>query len=125
RAALQSLDQAVAGQKASVDKAAAASTSGEQKALAAARGSAVIGIAARISAALAAGQPFAADLGLLTPLAQGDAKLTELIAALQPHAANGVASRASLAASFPAMAKAAMADDLADDSFGERLLGKL
>ena len=54
RAALQSLDQAVAGQKASVDKAAAAanaSTTGEQKALAAARGSAVIGIAARISAA--------------------------------------------------------------------------
>ena len=52
---MQSLDQAVAGQKASVDKAAeaaSASTTGEQKALAAARGSAVIGIAARISAAL-------------------------------------------------------------------------
>jgi len=128
RAAVQSLDQAVAGQKASVDKAAeaaAASTSGEQKALAAARGSAVIGIAARISAALTAGQPFAADLALLAPLAQGDAKLGELIAVLQPHAAKGVASRASLAASFPAMAKAAMAEDLADDSFGVRLLGKL
>jgi uroporphyrinogen-III synthase len=128
RAALQSLDQAVAGQKASVDKAAAAataSTTGEQKALAAARGSAVIGIAARVSAAVAAGQPFATDLGLLTPLAQGDAKLTELIAALQPLAAKGVASRASLAASYPAMAKAALADDLADDSFWQRLLGKL
>jgi hypothetical protein len=30
-----------------------------------------------------------------------------------------------LTAGFPAVAKAAMADDLADDSFGERLLGKL
>ena len=47
------------------------------------------------------------------------------VAALQPVAARGVASRASLAASFPAMAKAAMAEDLADDSFGQRLLGKL
>ena len=37
----------------------------------------------------------------------------------------GVASRAALAAAFPAVAKAALADDLADDSFGERLLGKL
>jgi uroporphyrinogen-III synthase len=128
RAALQSLDQTVAGQKAAVDKAAAAanaSTTGEQKALAAARGSAVIGIAARISAALSAGQPFATDLGLLAPLAQGDAKLGELIAALQPVAAMGVVSRASLAASFPAMAKAALAEDLADDSFWQRLLGKL
>jgi uroporphyrinogen-III synthase len=127
RAALQSLDQAVASQKASVDKAAEAaqaSVSGEQKALSAARGSAVIGVAARISAALTAGQPFASDLALLQPLAQGDAKLTELIAALQPQA-KGVTSRAALAASFPAIAKAAMADDLADDSFWQRLLGKL
>jgi uroporphyrinogen-III synthase len=128
RAAMQSLDQTVAGQKASVDKAAEAATasnSNEQKALAAARGSAVIGIAARISAALTAGLPFATDLALLQPLAQGDAKLTELIATLQPEAAKGVASRASLATSFPAMAKAAMAEDLADDSYWQRLLGKL
>jgi len=128
RAALQSLDQAVAGQKASVDKAAEAaqaSVSGEQKAIAAARGSAVIGIAARLSAAITAGQPFAADLNLLQPLAQGDAKLGEPIAAVQPQAAKGVTSRAALSASFPAMAKAAMADDLADDSFWQRLLGKL
>jgi uroporphyrinogen-III synthase len=128
RAAMQSLDQTVAGQKASVDKAAeaaTASTATEQKALAAARGSAVIGIAARISAALTAGLPFATDLALLQPLAQGDAKFTDLMTALQPVAAKGVASRASLAASFPAMAKAAMAEDLADDSFWQRLLGKL
>jgi uroporphyrinogen-III synthase len=128
RAALQALDQTVAGQKASVDKAAAAaqaSVSGEQKAIAAARGSAVIGIAARISAGLTAGQPFAPDLSLLQPLAQGDTKLAELIAALQPHAAKGVASRANLANTFPSVAKAALADDLADDSFWQRMLGKL
>ena len=128
RAGMQSLDQVIAAQKASVEKAAAAasaSTTGEQKALAAARGSAVIGIAARISAGLTAGQPFTTDLGLLTPLAQGDARLGELIATLQPLADKGVASRASLAAAFPAMAKAALADDLADDSFWQRLLGKL
>ena len=128
RAAMQSLDQTVAGQKASVDKATEAATTSsanEQKALAAARGSAVIGIAARISAALTAGQPFATDLALLQPLTQNDAKLGELIASLQPTAAKGVASRASLAASFPAMAKAAMAEDLDDDSFWQRVLGKL
>lgn len=128
RSAVQALDQATASQKASLEKATAAanaSATGEQKALAAARGSAVIGIAARLSAALTAGQPFANDLALLAPLAEGDAKLAESIAALQPVAATGVASRASLAASFPAMAKAAMAEDLADDSFGQRLIGKL
>jgi hypothetical protein len=40
-------------------------------------------------------------------------------------AATGVDGRTTLAASFPAVAKAALADDLADDSFGQRLLGKL
>ena len=93
--------------------------------MAAAGASAVIGIAARLSAALESGRPFAADLGLLTPLIQGDAKLTELSASLQPVAQSGVVSRSALAAEFPAVAKAALADDLADDSFGERLLGKL
>jgi len=128
RAALQSLDQVVAGHKAAVDKATAAaqaSAGNEQKALAAARGSAVIGIAARISAALTAGLPFTTDLALLQPLAQGDAKLSEQIAALQPRAATGVISKATLSAVFPAMAKAVLAEDLADDSFWQRLLGKL
>ncbi len=104
---------------------ASALSSGEQKALAAARASAVIGIAARLSAALDSGLPFATDLGLLAPLAKDDPKLGELVAGLQPLAAAGVAGRTSLAASFPAVAKAALADDLADDSFGQRLLGKL
>ena len=142
RATLQALDQNVGAQKdeatrqreqtramaAAVEKATAdlgARGTGEQKALGAARASAVIGVAARLSAALDSGLPFTADLGLLAPLAQGDAKLTEIIAALQPRAQTGVAARAALVAEFPAVAKAALADDLADDSFGERLLGKL
>jgi len=142
RGALQTLDQAMAGQKDetarqreqaktladNVDKAraeASAVGAGEKKALGAARASAVVGVAARLSSALESGLPFTAELALLTPLAQGDAKLGEIVASLQPYAQTGVASRTSLAASFPAVAKAALADDLADDSFGERLLGKL
>jgi hypothetical protein len=131
--ALQALDQSVTGQREqtkALGDALGARNTGEQKALVAARASAVIGVAARLSAALDSGLPFAADLNLLAPLArvdgkEGDAKLTEVAAALQPHAQAGVASRAALAASFPAVAKAALADDVADDSFGERLLGKV
>lgn len=146
RSALQALDQVVVGQKDetarqreqtreqakalsdAVDKAraeAGARSAGEQKALGAARASAVIGIAARLGAALESGLPFATDLGLLAPLTQGDAKLGELVTALQPYAQSGVASRATLLGEFPAVAKAALADDLADDSFGSRLVGKL
>jgi hypothetical protein len=112
-----------AADKAKAD--AGALSNGEQKALAAARASAVIGIAARLSAALDSGLPFATDLSLLAPLAKDDARLAEFMASLQPQAAAGVISRSALAAQFPAVAKAALADDLADDSFGERLLGKL
>ena len=142
RSTLQGLDQAVAGQKdevtrqreqakalaEAVDKARAEAGvlgANDKKALAAARASAVIGVAARLSSALESGLPFASELALLAPLAQGDAKLGEITTVLQPYAQNGVASRAALAAGFPAVAKAALADDLADDSFGERLLGKL
>jgi len=56
---------------------------------------------------------------------QGDAKLTEVAAALQPYAQAGVASRAALADSFPAVAKAALATTSPTDSFSERLLGKV
>jgi uroporphyrinogen-III synthase len=135
RNALQTLDQSMVTQRdqakalaEAVDKArteAGARGAGEQKALAAARASAVIGVAARLNVAVESGLPFGTELGLLSPLAQGDAKLTEVVAALQPHAQTGVVSRAVLIADFPAVAKAALADDLADDSFGERLLGKL
>ena len=97
----------------------------EQKAVSAARASSVIGITARLSAAVEQGLPFAAELQLLKPLSEGDAKLSEAIAALQPMAASGVAGRTALANEFPAMAKAALAQDLADDSLGQRVLGKI
>lgn len=135
RNTVQTMDQTIAVQRdqtkllaEAVDKArgeASARNAGEQKAMSAARASALIGIAARLSAAVESGLPFATDLALLTPLAQGDAKLTESATALQAYAQNGVASRAALVAEFPAVAKAALADDLADDSFSERLLGKV
>jgi hypothetical protein len=128
RATLGALDQAVATQRdqaKALSDAVGARNTGEQKALVAARASAVIGVAARLAGSIDAGVPFAAELNLLVPLVQGDAKLTEIIAALQPHAQAGVASRIALEAAFPAVAKAAMAEDLADDSYGERLLGKL
>jgi uroporphyrinogen-III synthase len=128
RTALQALDQSVTGQREqtkALGDALGARSAGEQKALVAARASAVIGVAARLSAALDSGLPFAADLALLAPLAQGDAKLSDVAAALQPYAQAGVASRTALAASFPAVARAALADDVADDSFGQRVLGKI
>jgi hypothetical protein len=133
--ALLALNQAVEGQKDETAKqreqakaladAIGARGTADQKALVAARASAVIGVAARLSAALESGLPFTTDLALLTPLIQGDSKLAEIASALQPYAQAGVASRNALAAEFPAVAKAALADDLADDSFGQRLLGKI
>jgi uroporphyrinogen-III synthase len=135
RSGLQALGQSVAGQKdqaralaEAVEKTRAQSSrmsADEKKALAAARASALIGIAARLSAALEAEQPFAADVALLAPLANDDPKIAEQSAILRPLAEKGVASRAALAAGFPAMAKAALADDVADDSIGERVLGRI
>ncbi|MPZ31301.1 MAG: hypothetical protein GEV13_09945 [Rhodospirillales bacterium] len=132
RTTLSALDQAVAAQRdqardqaKALSDAVGARSSGEQKALTAARASAVIGVAARLAGSIDAGVPFAAELNLLQPLVQGDTKLTQIMAALQPHAQAGVASRAALEAAFPAVAKAALAEDLADDSYGERLMGKL
>jgi uroporphyrinogen-III synthase len=128
RTAVQTLDQAVSLQREqtkTLSDAVGNRGAAEQKALTAAHASAVIGIAARLSSALDSGRPFASDLALLMPLIQGDTKLGEIATALQPYAQAGVPSRAALAADFPAVAKAALADDLADDSFGERLLGKL
>jgi hypothetical protein len=124
-AGLRTSLQSLGGSVDQIKAAASASSTADQKAVATARASAVIGVAARLGAALDAGQPFANELALLAPLAQGDAKLGELSATLQPLAQTGVVSRATLAAEFPAVAKAALADDLADDSFGQRLLGKV
>jgi len=117
-------DRELAALKSEVD-ALRDNSAAEQKALATARASALIGIAARLSAALDSGLPFASDLELMKPLAKDDAKLGDCIVALQPHAATGVASRTALTGEFPGVAKASLSDDLADDSFGERLLGKL
>ena len=135
RSGLQNLEQATSGQKDQASALAEAiekikgqsaqASADERKALAAARASAVIGIAARLNAALESGQRFAHDLALLGPLARDDKTIAEQSAALQPLADKGVPSRAGLAADFPTMAKKAMADDLADDSFGQRLLGRL
>jgi len=119
--ALKTLGGSVDGIKAAAN----ASGTANQKAVAGARASAVIGIAARLGTAMESGKPFAADLALLQPFIQDDAKLGELSAALLPAAQSGVVSRTALAAEFPAMAKAALAEDRADDSFGERLLGKV
>jgi uroporphyrinogen-III synthase len=128
RTTLGALDQAVATQRdqaKALSDAIGARSGGEQKALVAARASAVIGVAARLAGAIDAGMPFTAELNLLTPLVQGDTKLAEIVASLQPYAQTGVASRAALETEFAAVAKAALAEDLADDSYGERLLGKL
>ena len=138
-AALQSatgaLDQALAAQRdesarqreqtKALGEAVGARSAGEQKALAAARASALIGVAARLAAALDSGVPFTADLELLAPLTQGDEKIAAIGRALQGPATRGVASRATLEADFPAVARAALAEDLADDSYGARLLGKV
>jgi len=128
RASLGALDQAVATQRdqaRALSDAVGARSSGEQKAMTAARASMVIGLAARLAASIDSGVPFASELNLLQPLTQGDARLGEIVAALQPYAQTGVASRAALDTEFPAVAKAALAEDLADDSYGERLMGKL
>lgn len=128
RTTLGALDQAVATQRdqaKALSDAVGARSSGEQKAMTAARASMVIGLAARLAGSIDAGMPFAPELNLLQPLAQGDAKLGEIVTALQPYAQTGVASRAALDAAFPAVAKAALAEDVADDSYGERLMGKL
>jgi uroporphyrinogen-III synthase len=128
RSSISALDQAVATQRdqaKALSDAVGAKSGNDQKALAAARAAAVIGVAARLSGSIEAGIPFASDLNLLTPLIQGDAKLAEISAGLQPYAQAGVASRAALEAEFPAVAKAAMAEDLSDDSYGARLVGKL
>ena len=100
-------------------------SAGEQKALAAARASALVGVAARLNTALDTGAPFARELDLVVPLIQGDAQIAAIAKGLQEPAVRGVPAPATLEAEFPAVAKAALADDLADDSYGARLLGKV
>lgn len=115
----------VAGLRAALNETNQRSLGGEQKAVAAARASAVIGIAARLSAALETGLAFSGDLALLQPFAKDDPKLAEIAGKLQPFAGSGVVTRVGLVNDFPGVAKAALADDLADDSFWQRVLGKV
>ena len=128
RGTLQTLDQALAGQREqakTLRETLSARGTTEQKVLQAARAAAAIGVAARLSSALELGLPYADDLALLDPLVQGDAKLADIAKQLQPSAQAGVASRAALAAEFPAVAKATLAENVADDSLGGRVLSRL
>ena len=58
-------------------------------------------VAARLAGSIEAGIPFVNDLNLLTPLIQGDAKLAEISASLQPYAQTGEASRAHASTFMP------------------------
>ncbi|TWT14914.1 uroporphyrinogen-III synthase [Reyranella sp. CPCC 100927] len=89
------------------------------------RAAAAIGVAARLRQAIDAGGPFAADAELLKPLATGDATIAAIQGELAPFASAGVDTRRKLAAAFSEVARRVVAADLADDSWGERLLGKL
>jgi uroporphyrinogen-III synthase len=103
-----------------------ASSRGEadRRAADSARAAAAVGLAARLRQQVDTGSAFTRELELMKPLA-GDARFGEILTALQPLAASGVASRAALRAEFPVMAKTALAADLTDDSIGERALGAL
>jgi hypothetical protein len=75
--------------------------------------------------AIDAGGPFAADADLLKPLAAGDPAIAAIHGELAPFASTGVATRRALAVEFPEIARRVIAADVADDSWGERLLSKL
>ncbi|WP_178133549.1 uroporphyrinogen-III synthase [Vineibacter terrae] len=89
------------------------------------RAAAALGIATRLRQAIDAGGPFVADADLLKPLAAGDPAIAAIQGELAPFASAGVATRRTLAGAFPEMARRVLAADVADDSWGERLLGKL
>ena len=89
------------------------------------RAAAAVGIATRLRQAIDAGGPFAADADLLKPLAAGDPVIAAIHGELTPFASTGVATRRALAVEFPEIARRVLAADVADDSWGERLLSKL
>jgi uroporphyrinogen-III synthase len=89
------------------------------------RAAAAVGIATRLRQAIDAGGPFAADADLLKPLAAGDPVIAAIHGELAPFAPIGVATRRALAVEFPEIARRVIAADVADDSWGERLLSKL
>jgi hypothetical protein len=85
----------------------------------------VIGVAARLRQALEAGGPFTSSLELLTPLASADPQIAAMRDELVKVAPTGVVPVRVLAGQFPTVARAVLAADLADDSFWQRVLGKL
>lgn len=103
----------------------AARTDGDQRALTSSRGAAVIGVAARLRQALEAGGPFTSSLEMLAPLAAGDPQVAAMRDELNKVAPTGVVPIRVLAGEFPQVARAVIAADLADDSFWQRVLGKL
>lgn len=103
----------------------AARSGDDQRALTSSRGAAVIGVAARLRQALEAGGPFTSSLELLAPLASADPQVAAMRDELTKVAPTGVVPVRVLASEFPAVARAVVAADLADDSFWQRVLGKL
>ncbi|MGE0425366.1 MAG: uroporphyrinogen-III synthase [Reyranellaceae bacterium] len=98
---------------------------GNQRALTSSRGAAVIGVAARLRQALESGGPFTSGLELLAPLAASDPQIAAMRDELAKTAPTGVVPVRVLAGQFPTVARAVIAADLADDSFWQRVLGKL
>ncbi|MBM3622991.1 MAG: hypothetical protein FJX20_20105 [Alphaproteobacteria bacterium] len=103
----------------------AARTDGDQRALTSSRGAAVIGVAARLRQALEAGGPFTSSLEMLAPLAAADPQIAAMRDELAKVAPTGVVPLRALAGEFPGVARAVIAADHADDSFWQRVLGKL
>jgi uroporphyrinogen-III synthase len=103
----------------------AARTGGDERALTSSRGAAVIGVAARLRQALEAGGPFTTSLEMVAPLAAADPQIAAMRDELAKVAPSGVVPIRVLAGEFPAVARAVIAADLADDSFWQRVLGKL
>ena len=89
------------------------------------RAAAAVGIATRLRQAVEAGGSFVADAELLKPLAADDAAIAAIQAELATFAAAGVSTRRQLAGEFPEIARRVIAADLADDSWSERLWGKV
>ncbi len=89
------------------------------------RAAAAIGVATRLRYAIESGEPFVADAELLKPLGANDPAIAAIHGELAPLASAGVPTRRDLAAAFPEMARRVLAADVADDSWWERLLGRL
>ena len=122
---LAAVEKDVTAKLDAVRKDVAARSDGDRRAGDNGRAAAAIGIAARLRQAIDAGGPFAADADLLKPLAAGDTTIAAIQGELAPFASAGVATRRILAAEFPEIARRVIAADIADDSWGERLLGRL